>query len=56
MKQVRRFATRGVLVPVALMALIAASSIPASAATLSTSSAPAQTVVAVKFGPLSISW
>jgi hypothetical protein len=54
MKQIRRITTRSVLVPLALLALVMATSIPANAASLPTDASP--TVVSVRFGPLSINW
>ena len=59
MKQVRRFATRGVFVPLALFTLIVASSVPASAATTTLTakpSAPAAPSLNIKLKPQSISW
>jgi len=53
MKQVRRYA-KGALLPLALLALIASSAIPASAATITLPTPAKPTVVTVK--PNSISW
>ena len=51
MKQVRRFLSRGVLVPLALFALMVASSVPASAAPLNDTAD-----VSISLGPLSMNW
>jgi len=53
MKQFRKL-TKGALIPLALLALIASSSIPASAATLTVQTPGKPGVVTVK--PNSISW
>ena len=54
MKYIRRFATRGVLVPFALFAFVLASSLPASAQTLT--SADATTSFDGGFLPDSMNW
>jgi hypothetical protein len=55
MKQFRRLATR-ILVPLALLATIAASAVPASAATVQSGNSQGQNTTVVSVKPNSINW
>jgi hypothetical protein len=56
MKQLRRYARRGVLVPLALFALIMASSLPANAASANAIAERTEAHTVVHIGPLSLNW
>lgn len=56
MKSIRRLATRGVLVPFALFALVLASSLPASAQTLADDSSASWSVDITIPGIFSMKW
>lgn len=55
-KQFRRLAARGALIPLTLVALVFASSIPANVAPLDPTSSASRSALTHYFGPLSMNW